>query len=149
MNRKFPLYIDLSGRDVLVYGGGAVAARRVKTLSQFGPHITVIAPEIHPDIRALPAVRCRFAAFCAAEMPQADLVLAATSEPSVNHAVVMECRKRGIPVNNASSQAECDFQFPAVAIQNDVVVGVNAGGTDHRLVRRIAAAIRKQLENLL
>ena len=29
MARRFPLYIDLTGRRVLVYGGGAVAARRV------------------------------------------------------------------------------------------------------------------------
>lgn len=29
MARRFPLYIDLTGRRVLVYGGGAVASRRV------------------------------------------------------------------------------------------------------------------------
>ena len=56
MARRFPLYIDLTGRRVLVYGGGAVAARRVETLSRFGPAVTVVAPEIAPAIRSLPGV---------------------------------------------------------------------------------------------
>ena len=149
MNRKFPLYIDLKGRHVLVYGGGIVAARRVGTLSAFGPSITVIAPDIRPELRTLPGVRCLEAPYCAEDMPDADFVLAATSDAAVNHAVVLECRRRGIPVNNASDQTECDFQFPAVALKGDLVVGVNTGGTDHGLVKRAAAAIRDRLEKEL
>ena len=57
MARRFPLYIDLTGRRVLVYGGGAVASRRVETLSRFGPAVTVVAPEIAPAIRSLPGWR--------------------------------------------------------------------------------------------
>ena len=52
MARRFPLYIDLTDRRVLVYGGGAVASRRVETLSRFGPAVTVVAPEIAPAIRS-------------------------------------------------------------------------------------------------
>ena len=149
MNRKFPLYINLKGRRVLVYGGGVVAARRVGTLLAFEPEITVIALDIRPELRTLPGVHCLEAAYCAEEMPDADFVLAATSDVAVNHAVVLECRRRGIPVNNASDQAECDFHFPAVALKGDLVVGVNAGGADHGLVKRAAAAIRERLEKEL
>lgn len=145
-HRKFPLFIDLHGRHVLLCGGGTIAARRAATLSQFGAEITVIAPEILPEIRALPGVRCIEAPCNPDDLPEADFVLAATSDASVNEAVVQVCRRRGIPVNNASDQSQCDFHFPAVAIRGDLVVGVNAGGTDHRLVRRVAAAIRTLLE---
>lgn len=148
-NRRFPLYIDLGGKRVVLCGGGNIAARRAKTLSQFGPELTVIAPEIHPEIRALPGVRCIEAPCDPEHLPPADFVLAATSDPAVNAAVVAACRRKGIPVNNASDQTQCDFHFPAVAIRGDVVVGVNAGGTDHSLVRRIAAAIRQLLEREL
>ena len=146
MNRKFPFFLDLSGKRVLVYGGGSVAARRVRTLLQFGPVLTVAAPEICSEIRGLEGVCCIEAVFSAAGLPDADFVLAATNDAAVNHAIVMECRERGIPVNNASDQTECDFQFPAVAVKGDLVVGINAGGTDHGLVKRIAAAIRLFLE---
>lgn len=146
MARRFPLYIDLTGRRVLVYGGGAVAARRVSALALFGPEITVVAPEIAPAIRALPEVRRVEDVFEPEAMPAADLVLAATNDPAVNREIVALCRQRGVLVNDASDQSLCDFHFPAVAVRGDVVVGVNAGGGDHGLVKRLAAAIRELLE---
>ena len=149
MARRFPLYIDLTGRRVLVYGGGAVAARRVETLSRFDPAVTVVAPEIAPAIRSLPGVAWMEDVFRPEAMPAADLVLAATNDPEVNREIVRLCRQRGVPVNNASDQDQCDFHFPAVAVRGDVVVGVNAGGTDHGLVKRLAAAIRILLEGEL
>ena len=142
MARRFPLYIDLTGRRVLVYGGGAVASRRVETLSRFGPAVTVVAPEIAPAIRSLPGVAWVEDVFRPEAMPAADLVLAATNDPEVNREIVRLCRQRGVPVNNASDQDQCDFR-------GDVVVGVNAGGTDHGLVKRLAAAIRILLEGEL
>lgn len=144
MNPKFPLFVDLGNRTVLVYGGGAIALRRVQTLARFGPEICVVAPVIRPELRAL--ADCAEAVYCAEEMPAADFVLAATDDAAVNHAIVTECRRRGIPVNNASDQSECDFQFPGIAMRGSVVVGVNAGGADHALVKRLAAAIRVLLE---
>ena len=147
-HKRFPLFIDLTGRPVVLYGGGQIAARRAAVLAAFGPALTVIAPIICPEIRALDGVCCVEAAYDPETMPEADFVLAATDDPAVNHAIVLECRRRGIPANNASDQRDCDFHFPAVALRGDLVVGINAGGTDHSLVRRIAAAIRRLLEEL-
>lgn len=144
--RKFPLYIDLGGKPVTLVGGGAIAARRAKTLSQFDVDLTVIAPSIDDAIRALPGVTCVEQPWNPELLGEAVFVLTATDSEAVNASVVATCRERGIPVNDASNQNRCDFQFPAVAIRGDVVVGVNAGGTDHSLVRRIAAAIRTLLE---
>lgn len=147
--RKFPLYIDLDGKPVVLVGGGTIAARRAKTLSQFGVDLTVIAPSIDASIRALPGVTCLEQPWDPSLLGQAVFVLTATDCEAVNASVVETCRNRGIPVNDASNQTCCDFQFPAVAIRGDVVVGVNAGGTDHSLVRRVAAAIRTLLEGEL
>jgi len=142
MGRYFPLFVDLSGRRVVVYGGGKVAARRVGTLVQFGPELTVIAPEIAPEIRRVPGVVFREEMFDPLCAPQADLALAATDDPAVNREIVRLYRGRRALVNSASDPAACDFQFPAVIIRDPLVAGVNAGGTDHRLVARAAAAIR-------
>lgn len=148
MEIRFPLFIDLTGRQVVVYGGGRIAARRVEALSRFGPAITVIAPEIQASLRRLPGVTCRAGVFDPASLPDAALVLAATDDPAVNRAIAAACRRRGIPVNSASDRADCDFHFPALAMRGNLVAGVNAGGTDHGLVRRTAAAIRRLLEDL-
>lgn len=49
----FPLFIDLSGVPVLVVGGGNIAARRVQVMLDFGADVTVVAPDILPQIQRL------------------------------------------------------------------------------------------------
>jgi len=46
------MFVDLKGRDCLVIGAGEVALRKIEQLVKFAPDIVVIAPEIHPEIRA-------------------------------------------------------------------------------------------------
>ncbi len=55
MSRYFPIYINLAGKKVWVYGAGRIALRRVTGLLRFGASVTVIAPEICEEIRALQA----------------------------------------------------------------------------------------------
>ena len=49
-NNFFPVFLDLTGRKVLVYGAGNIAARRVELLLRFGAEITIIAPEVMPKM---------------------------------------------------------------------------------------------------
>ena len=46
MKKKyFPIFIDISEYHVIVIGGGVIATRRVRTLTEFCQNVTVIAPE--------------------------------------------------------------------------------------------------------
>ena len=45
MPKKFPLFIDLTEKKVVVYGAGVIASRRVETLLAFTSSLTVFAPE--------------------------------------------------------------------------------------------------------
>ena len=49
----FPLFIDLSQKNILVVGAGTIAARRIRTLCGFAGTITVCAPQMRPEIREL------------------------------------------------------------------------------------------------
>lgn len=82
------------------------------------------------------------------DLEQAFLVIAATNDPVVNDEIVRLCRERGIPVNHAGDQNQCDFQFPAIVRKNPVVIGVNAGGKNHGLVKRVAAGLREWMERI-
>ena len=83
------------------------------------------------------------------ELNQSFLVIAATNDPDVNNHIVRLCHERHIPVNHAGDQSQCDFQFPAIVKKEPVIIGVNAGGKDHGLVRRVAAGLREWLEGVL
>ena len=148
----FPMFVDLSRQHVLVVGGGRIAARRIHTLSQFCPSITVVAPAIHPDIATLATdgrMQLSERTYRAEDLDGADLVLACTDDKALNTAIAEACRARGIPVNDASDRHDCDFLFPGIARQGAVVAGITAGGGDHALARRATEAVRECLENLL
>ena len=45
-----PVFLRLEGRTVVVVGGGAVAQRKVTWLLKAAARVTVIAPELHPQL---------------------------------------------------------------------------------------------------
>ena len=49
----FPFYIDIENKKILVVGGGTVALRKIEKLTPFSPDITVVAPKICDEIKAL------------------------------------------------------------------------------------------------
>ena len=51
----FPVFFRLEGRRILVAGGGTIACRRVRTLLNFQPKITVAAPVLCEELEQLAA----------------------------------------------------------------------------------------------
>ena len=76
----------------------------------------------------------------------ADLVFACTNDNELNDEICDECHRRGILVNVCSDRFKCDFHFPGVASHGNMVVGVSAGGKDHRRVRQLRARIEQILK---
>ena len=50
---SYPLHLDVTGRRVLVAGGGPVAARRARDLLEAGALVRVVAPALCEDLREL------------------------------------------------------------------------------------------------
>lgn len=150
----FPMFIDIEGKYILVVGAGKIALRRVQTLLQFRARIKVIAKEIPKEQKEAfhllvseGKIVLEEKAFDESDLTEAFfLVLAATNVKKLNHEICMLCRKRKILANTATDRTDCDFYFPAVAVQEELVVGITGDGSDHRKVAETAARIRKVLE---
>ena len=50
----FPFFVDLQDAPALIVGGGTVALRKAEKLLPYGAEVTVIAPEICAELKALP-----------------------------------------------------------------------------------------------
>ena len=150
----FPMFIDIEGKHILVVGAGKIALRRVQTLLQFRARIKVIAKEIPKEQKEAfhllvseGKIVLEEKAFEESDLTEAFfLVLAATNVKKLNHEICMLCHKRKILANTATDRTDCDFYFPAVAVQEELVVGITGDGSDHRKVAETAARIRKVLE---
>ena len=49
----FPMFLNVEGKKVVVFGAGKVAARRVEAFVRFGAEVKVIAPILGEKIQEL------------------------------------------------------------------------------------------------
>ena len=142
----FPMFVDLRKKKTVVIGAGKIATRRIMTLTQFCENITVIAPEATEMAQTLATdgqITLLTKKYDRDDLYGADLVLAATDDPKLNDEIHSVCKCLGIPVNVCSDQRKCDFQFPGIVKDEDIVIGINAAGTDHHKVKKIRECIEE------
>ena len=129
----FPALLDLTGRLVVVVGGGVVATRRVRALAEAGADVLVVAPQVSQEIAAL-AVRIQQRPFAAHDLDGAWLAMACADDPAVNAAVSSAAEQRRIFCVRADAAQEGTARTSAVARHDGLTVAVNGGDDPGRAV---------------
>lgn len=146
--RLYPLLLEVSGREALVVGGGAVATRRAEGLLDSGARVHVVAPWVSARITELAAagrLSVHRREFEPADLAAAWVVCTATGHREVDGAVARLCEQRRIWCVRASDPAAGSARTPAVVRGDDgVCVAVSGGGDPGR-----AIAIRDVIAVLL
>jgi len=142
----FPLLLDLTGRRVLVVGGGAVAVRRARSLADAGAEVLLVAPQVSDP----PAgVRIERRPFADADLDGAWLVVAATDDPAVNAEVAAGAETRRVFCVRSDEASGGTARVPAVAEKDGLIVAVNGGDDPLRAVAlRNAIALALDLGEL-
>ncbi len=147
----FPLYIDLSGNNCVVFGGGDFAYRRTIALLRFGAKVTVISPILEEPMRTLDqAEKIRYIPrkYYRGDCTSAYLCVAATEDEALNITISDECKAKGIPINVSKPAAFGTFIFPTIALTDKISVSV-AGKVEEFVLENIRDAIEAQLPKLL
>jgi precorrin-2 dehydrogenase/sirohydrochlorin ferrochelatase len=132
----YPVMLELREVPVLLVGGGFVASRKADGLVAAGARLTVVAPEIRPELVAL-AHRIEQRPYCSADLDGHQLVMTATDDPAVNAQVAFDARAAGLWVNSADDPANCTFILPAVVRRGPVVAAVGTDGSSPALARHL------------
>ncbi len=148
--KRFPVFLCLQGRRCLVVGGGKVALRKVEALLQSGAQVSVIAPELAPELASLLAQYPDTASHHARPFSDADvdgmyLVIASTNQRAVNARVAERADAQDIPVNVVDNQEACSFIVPSVVDRSPVMIAVSTGGASPVLARQL----RMKLETMI
>jgi uroporphyrin-III C-methyltransferase/precorrin-2 dehydrogenase/sirohydrochlorin ferrochelatase len=121
--QHFPVFLDLSGRPVLVLGAGEAASRKAALLHRAGA-----------DIRRAPRFTPALLAGCAlaigADAPETDL-----------QALAAAARTAGIPCNIVDRPDLCSFIMPAIVERDPLTVAISSGGAAPVLARLLRARI--------
>ena len=146
MGALYPIFLDLTGRNVLVVGAGAVAARKVSGLLRAGARVSVVAPEVCEALDAKEregSVRILRRPYRASDLEGCWLVVAATDEPELNGAVSEDAAGARLFCNVVDQPALCSFQVPAVVRRGLLQIAVSTGGASPALARRIRLALEE------
>lgn len=149
--RYFPMFVDLSDKNIVVVGGGTIATRRVKTLLHFTRNITVVAPKMTPELLELGKagkIHTQIRPVKRSDFTMAYMVIAATNDERLDSDIYHVCKEEGVYVNIASDKEKCDFYFPGIFMQDELVVGITASGLDHGKAKLVREEIQRALEKV-
>ncbi|KAJ2710926.1 uroporphyrin-III C-methyltransferase [Coemansia spiralis] len=136
------------GRRILIVGGGAVAASRAFNALEADALVTVVAPELCPELvhrAAAEQIVWRERRFEDADLDGADMVLTAIGDAQESRRIIALCRQRRIPANAADINELCDFWFMSTHRDHSVQIAVSTNSKAPRLANRIRRQIAAAL----
>ncbi len=145
MARYQPLFIDFTGKNVVIFGGGPVGERKAAYFA--GANVTVVSSEFTPGLESMPGIRLVGQDVAASDVPGlikgAFLVVAATGDSILNIEIARIADEAGVLVNSA--EGDSDIILPAKIVRDEIVIAVSTGGKSPAMAR----FIRQRLETLL
>jgi precorrin-2 dehydrogenase/sirohydrochlorin ferrochelatase len=145
--RYYMACIDLTERSVLVVGAGRVALEKVEGLLAAGADVTVVAPQVVPELALLDVTLVR-RGYLPEDLDGRFLVVAATSTTSVNRRVFCDAEARTLLCNVVDVPELCSFILPAIHRHEPIAIAVSTGGASPALAQRlrdeIAAVVRPE-----
>lgn len=142
-----PLAVDLTGRRVLVVGGGPVATRRAHDLAHAGARVEVVTPWASDEMWSMAdahEVRLTLREYAPGDESGAWLVHTATGSAAVDDAVADACEASRVWCVRADDASRSTAWTPAVVRHDGLTVAVSAGGDPRR-----AAEVRDRLAEAL
>jgi precorrin-2 dehydrogenase/sirohydrochlorin ferrochelatase len=144
---KYPIFLELRGRKAVVIGGGAVAARKVRSLLAAEADVTIVARNISKPFDGLTrrsGARLIAGRYSKRHLKGATVAIAATNDSGLNERIHQDCKALGILCNVVDEPKLCDFFVPAVVQRGDLQIAISTSGRSPAY----AGHIRKTLERI-
>ncbi|KOS23173.1 Siroheme biosynthesis protein met8 [Escovopsis weberi] len=159
MSRRFPevqpggslmLAWRIKDKNVLVVGGGEVAAGRILSCLNADAKVTVVCPFAGLNDEVAFRIAEKQVAhvdrlFEPRDLDRADMVLVAVDDPAASTVIWKLCKERRVPANIADVPAECDFYFGSVHRDGPLHVMVSTTGRGPRLAALLRRLIASRL----
>lgn len=143
-----PIFCRLDNKPVLLVGGGEVAQRKARLLLDAGAQLTVVAPELDPELAELAAndsIEWLAGEFAPQQLAGKWLVVAATDRREVNALVYQSANQARIFANVVDDPKRSSFIMPSIIDRSPLMVAISSGGKAPVLAR----LLREKLEALL
>ena len=128
---KYPIFLELNEKTVLIVGAGKVASRKVGLLYEAGAKIRVVAKFLSEDFKAKAIDYCKEIIeepYNQSHLEGALLVIAATDDEEVNTQIYNDCKTKRIFCNTVDEPKLCDFYVPALVKRGPLQIAISTDG---------------------
>ena len=145
-----PFYIaclKLSGRLVVVVGGGEIGQEKVEGLLACDAAVTLIAPAAVDALRALAdegSIAWQRRGYEPADLEGTFMVIACTSDTDVNIRVFDDAERRAMLVNIVDVPPLCNFILPAIVRTGPLAIAISTAGASPALAKRIKRQVAEE-----
>lgn len=146
---QYAIMLNIQSKPCTVIGGGLVATRKVRQLLECGADITVISPFMTDElVDLIKGQQIRYLArnYESGDVKDAQLVFAATDNPTINNLIAEECNALKVLVNIAHASERSDFTNPGVLRYGPVQINVSTGGASPTLTRHIVDKVNQIID---
>ncbi|MEL6465537.1 MAG: siroheme synthase CysG [Pseudomonadota bacterium] len=150
--KTFPMFLTMTGRRVVILGGGEQATQKCRLMLKTDAAIEIFAPTLDVELQALldaGRITHRTDAITADALRGATLVFVGTGCPGLDAALHALAVEAGTLVNVVDQPDLCDAITPAIVDRDPVVVAIGTEGTAPVLARQIKSTLERQLDSRL
>jgi siroheme synthase-like protein len=150
-NQLFPVFLKLNQLHTVLIGAGNIGLEKLTAVVNNSPlsKVTVIARSFLPQIHLLAAefsgVTIVQKSFAAADLDNANLVIAATNDNELNEAIVKAAHERNLLVNIADKPALCDFYLGSIVQKGDLKLGISTNGKSPTVAKRLKEVLNDSI----
>ena len=146
----YPVFLEVRERRCVVCGGGNVALRKVEALLRAGALVTVVAPDVCPELAQM--ADDRMITITQREYRDGDLegafvVVAATDDREANRAIATDARTRHCLVNAVDDPGCSDFIVPSTVHRGPLTIAVSTGGRSPALARKLRTRLETEYDD--
>jgi precorrin-2 dehydrogenase/sirohydrochlorin ferrochelatase len=144
---KYPIFLNLDRRRVIVIGGGTIAVRKVQMLLGAGARIVIVADNIDKMRTAFSTqknIELIKSKYEKSYLTNAVIAIAATNNHKLNKQIYKDCQELEILCNVVDEPELCDFFVPAVVKRGNLQIAIGTEGN----CPAYAGHIRKKLEDI-
>jgi precorrin-2 dehydrogenase/sirohydrochlorin ferrochelatase len=150
-NLLFPVFLKLEELHLLIVGGGFIGMEKLSAVLKNSPATkvvlvgTIISDEIKQLADQYPNVILVERPFQETDLDGKDIVIAATSDRSLNALVKQEAKKRKVLANIADTPDLCDFYLGSVVKKGDLKIAISTNGKSPTLAKRMRQFFEEHL----
>ena len=143
-----PLFVDCSGKRIVIFGGGVVASRKALYFSGEAD-VLVVSRSFSPKITTLPVKRRVLELSTAPDdliegiIDGAFLVIGTFPDPTLNNRIGKLCTAKGILFNNADGDAG-DVIIPSVTGGKNYTLAISTKGSSPAVSRFLREHLEKR-----